>query len=297
MSAPSTRSAPTVRSSSRSRLSRLASRVGWAHRWPHLVLAPLALLWLMPVFMVLGLSLLPTNNPRTTFLNMLPETPSLSNYVEIWSQNPILQHVVNSMIITVPTVILVVLFGSLAAFGFAVLRIPFKTFWFLVLVLALVLPIPAVVVALFQVLQALGLYNQLGGLILAYSALGIPFATIIFRVSFKAIPGAMYEAAELDGASRWRIFLRIYLPLAKPAAAVVVIWQFMITWNEFLLPLVAIVDNSKKPLTLVPLAYQGIYLSQPGALFAILVLISVPVVVVFLATQRFLVAGLSGAVK
>ncbi len=292
-----TSASSTARIGLRSRLSRITSRVGWAQRWPHLILGPLALLWLSPVFMVVGLSLLPTNNPRTTFLNMFPETPSLSNYVEIWSQNPIMQHVVNSLIITVPTVALVVLFGSMAAFGFAVLRIPFKAVFFMVLVLALVLPIPAVVVALFQVLQALGLYNSLGGLILAYSALGIPFATIIFRASFRAIPGVLYEAAELDGASRWGIFRRIYFPLAMPAVAVVVIWQFMITWNEFLLPLVAIADNAKKPLTLVPLAYQGIYLSQPGALFAILVLISVPVVIVFLATQRFLVAGLSGSVK
>lgn len=269
----------------------------WKDRWPHLVLGPAAFLWLIPVFMVVGISLLPTNNPSTTFLNMLPETPSLSNYVNIWTQNPILQHLWNSILITIPTVVIVVVLGSMAAFAFAVLPVPAKPVWFIIMMLALVLPIPAVVVALFQVLQALGLYNRLLGLVLAYSALGIPFAMIVFRATFKAIPPAMFEAAELEGANRWRIYSRIYLPLAKPAAAVVIIWQFMITWNEFLLPLVAIVDNDLKPLTLVPLAYQGIYLSQPGALFAILVLISVPVIIVFLATQRFLVAGLSGAVK
>lgn len=75
------------------------------------------------------------------------------------------------------------------------------------------------------------------------------------------------------------------------------IWQVMLSWNEFLLPLVALADNDKKPLTLVPLAYQGVYMSQPGALFAVLVLISIPVVVVFLALQRFLVNGLAGSVK
>ncbi len=75
------------------------------------------------------------------------------------------------------------------------------------------------------------------------------------------------------------------------------IWQLMMTWNDFLLPLVAISDNDLKPLTLVPLAYRGIYLSQPGALFAVLVLISVPIVVVYLFIQRYLVNGLAGSVK
>jgi ABC-type glycerol-3-phosphate transport system permease component len=89
----------------------------------------------------------------------------------------------------------------------------------------------------------------------------------------------------------------MYLPLGKPALAVVAIWQTMMTWNDFLLPLVTLSDNNLKPLTLVPLAYRGIYLSQPGALFAILVLISIPVIALFVAVQRYLVNGLAGAVK
>lgn len=269
----------------------------WKGTWPHLILLPVLILWSVPLVMVVGLSMLPTNNPRTTWFNLVPETPALSNYGEIWSQNPILQHIINSVVITVPTVVLVVVFGSMAAFAFAKLNIPLKGGWFLVLLMALVLPIPSIVVAVFQILQTIGLYNTRTGLVLVYTAIGIPFATIIFRTGFAAIPHELFQAAQVDGARMWTIYRKIYLPLAKPMAAVVVIWQFMMTWNEFLLPLVSLNDNALKPLTLVPLAYQGIYLSQPGALFAILVLISLPVVLVFLATQRFLVEGLSGAVK
>jgi ABC-type glycerol-3-phosphate transport system permease component len=106
-----------------------------------------------------------------------------------------------------------------------------------------------------------------------------------------------YEAAEVDGANRWQIFWRIYFPLARPAISVVVIWQVMMTWNDFLLPLVSLSDDALKPLTLIPLAYQGVFLSQPGALFAILVVISLPVVVTFVFLQKYLVSGLAGAIK
>ena len=82
-----------------------------------------------------------------------------------------------------------------------------------------------------------------------------------------------------------------------PSTAVVVIWQFMVSWNEFLLPLVMLVDKSKAPLTRVPQIYSGSTFSQPGALFAVLVMITVPVVVVYLLMQRYMVKGLGGAVK
>ncbi|GGL30213.1 carbohydrate ABC transporter permease [Phycicoccus endophyticus] len=263
----------------------------------HLVLVPLAALWLVPIVMTLGLSLLPRSNPKTTALGLLPESPSLSNYVEIWQGNPILGHLLNSVIISVPSIALTILFGSMSAFALARLRVPLKAVIFGALTLALILPMSSIIVSTFKILQSLGLYNNLLGLVLVYTALGLPFAVIIIRTAFLAIPNETYEAALIDGANRWTIYWKLYLPLARPALSVVVIWQLMMTWNDFLLPLVTLSDNALKPLTLVPLAYRGTFLSQPGALFAILVLISVPIVAVFLAVQRYLVNGLAGAVK
>ena len=177
------------------------------------------------------------------------------------------------------------------------LKVPLRGVIFAALVLALVLPMSGIVVATFKILQAMGLYNNLAGLVLVYTALGLPFAVIIFRTSFQAIPHETYEAGVLDGANKWRIYWHVYLPLARPALAVVVVWQTMMSWNDFLLPLVTLEDNAVKPLTLVPLAYRGAFLSNPGGLFAVLVLISIPVVIVFLVTQRYLVNGLAGAIK
>lgn len=252
---------------------------------------------MVPVIMVIGLSLMPSADPTTTFFGIFPASPSLSNYVLVWEQNPILLHLVNSLLIAVPSVALVVVIGSMAAFALARLRVPLKALIFAALILALVLPMPGIVVATFKILQAIGLYDTLAGISLVYTALGLPFAVIIIRTAFLAIPYETYEAAVVDGANKWQIFWRIYFPLARPALAVVVIWQLMMSWNDFLLPLVSLSSNELKPLTLVPLAYRGIFLSQPGALFAVLVLISIPVVLVFLLIQRYLVNGLAGAIK
>ncbi|WP_214106037.1 carbohydrate ABC transporter permease [Acrocarpospora catenulata] len=266
-------------------------------RWEHAVLAPMAALWLIPIAMVIGMSLLPTSNPKTTAFGMFPAEPSLGNYVEIWTNNPILRNLINSALITVPSVLLVMLFGSMTAFALARLRVPLKAVIFGALTLALILPMSSIVVAVFKILQSMGLYNNLVGLVLVYTALGLPFAVIIIRTSFLAVPEELHEAASLDGASKFTVYWRIYLPLSRPALAVVAVWQCMSSWNDFLLPLVTLQDNELKPLTLIPLAYRGVFLSQPGALFAVLVLISLPIVVVFLAVQRYLVNGLSGAIK
>lgn len=263
----------------------------------HVVLGSMAILWMIPLIMVLGLSLLPSWNPRVTAFGMFPEDPSFSNYLQVWRENPVFQHILNSAFITIPTIIAVVAFGAMAAFSFAKLKVPGKGIFLGTLILALVLPISGIIVATYQILQGLGLYNNLLGLALVYTALGLPFAVIVIRTSFMAIPHDTYEAAKLDGASDWRILWTIYVPLAKPAISVVVIWQVMMTWNDFLLPLVSINDNALKPITLVPLAYQGTYLSQPGALFAILVLISLPVIITFIILQKQLVNGLAGSIK
>lgn len=266
-------------------------------RWLHAVLIPVAFLWMVPLLMVISWSLMPPENSQTTFFGMFPEQWSFKNYALIWSQNPILQHLVNSLLITVPSVILTSLFGAMAAFALARLKVPLKALIFGTLILALILPMSSIVVATYKILQSMSLYNNIAGLVLVYTALGLPFAVITIRTSYLAIPMETFEAARIDGCNYWQILWRMYLPLGKPALAVVAIWQTMMTWNDFLLPLVSLSDNRLKPLTLVPLAYRGIYLSQPGALFAILVLISIPVIALFVSIQRYLVNGLAGAVK
>lgn len=261
---------------------------------PDLVfLTLLTLVWLVPLAMMLAVSLTPSQLRALKFGGLLIGGVSLENYRHVFHDTPILQHLFNSIIITVTSVVLVVVIGSLAAYAFARMRFFAKEVWFYLLIVTLMLPVPALVVPIFHINKDLGLLNSYFGLILPYTALGVPFAIIVLRSFFETLPKDLEEAALLEGCSRFNIYLRIVMPLSWPALSVVVIFQFLTSFNEFILALVTIDRTELKPLTLVPLLYADAFLAHPGNLFAVLTIITIPVIVVYLAMQRFLVSGLS----
>lgn len=263
-----------------------------------IVLTALALLWLVPVIMMITVSLMPPDQRAPALGGLIVTNPSLYNYRLVWQDNPMLRHFANSLAITIPSVLIVVAVAAVAAFGFSRLRIPAKNLWFYLLLMTLMLPIPTLIIPLMQVARAFGLYNSYLGLILPYAALGIPFAIVILRSFFDNFPREIEEAAYLDGCTTFGVFTRIMLPLSLPALAVVVIWQFMVSFNEFILALVMIHTDILKPLPLVPLIYSGVYMARPGAIFAILAIMTLPVIVIYLVMQRWIISGLTaGAVR
>ncbi|MCY4145075.1 MAG: carbohydrate ABC transporter permease [Chloroflexi bacterium] len=258
----------------------------------------LALLWLVPILMMLVVSLMPPDQRAPRFGGLLIRGVSIQNYVTVFLDAPILQHFINSLAITIPSVALVVLISSLAAFALARLAFFARDLWFYLLIMTLMLPIPTLVVPIFQINKALGLLDSYLGLILPYTALGVPFAIVIFRSFFAGFLRELEEAAILDGCTPFGIYWRIMMPVSGPAVAVVIIWQFMTSWNEFILALVTMNSVETKPLTLVPLVYSGQFMMRPGPMFAILTLITLPVIVVYYLMQRFMVSGLTaGAVR
>jgi len=257
-----------------------------------------ALVWLVPVVMMLAVSFMPPNQRAPKFGGLLINGVSLDNYRTVFSDAPILRHLVNSLIIACSSVLLVVLFGSLAGYAFARLRIRWKETWFFLLISALMLPIPTMIVPLFQVNKTLGLLDNYLGLILPYAAFGTPLALIIFRSFFEGLPLEVEEAAKVDGCSKLGIYWRIVMPISWPAIAAVIIFQSMASFNEFVLALVTIDRNELKPMTLVPLMYSGQFMARPGVMFATLALITIPVLVIYVLMQRYLTRGMiTGAVK
>jgi ABC-type glycerol-3-phosphate transport system permease component len=257
-----------------------------------------ALLWLVPVAMMLAVSFMPPNQRAPKFGGLLINGVSLDNYRTVFSDAPILRHLMNSLIIACSSVLLVVLFGSLAGYAFARLRIRWRETWFFLVISALMLPIPTMVVPLFQVNKTLGLLDNYLGLILPYAAFGTPFALIIFRSFFEHLPVEVEEAAKMDGCSKLGIYWRIVMPISWPAIAAVIIFQFMASFNEFVLALVTIDRNELKPMTLVPLMYSGQFMARPGVMFATLALITIPVLIIYILMQRYLTRGMmAGAVK
>lgn len=262
------------------------------------VLTALALVWLIPIIMMVTVSLMPPDQRAPALGGLIVTQPSLYNYELVWSENPMLRYVFNSLAITVPSVLIVVLLAALAAYGFSRLRVPGGNLWYYMLIMTLMLPIPTLLVPLMQLARSFGIYNSYLGLILPYAALGIPFAIIILRNFFDNFPREIEEAAYLDGCTTFGVFTRIMLPLSLPALAVVIIWQFMVSFNEFTLALVMIHADALKPLPLVPLIYSGAYMARPGAIFAILAIMTIPVIFVYIVMQKWIISGLTaGAVR
>ena len=258
----------------------------------------LAVIWLVPIVMMLVVSVMPPDQRAPRFGGLLVNGFSLANYQTVFSDAPILRHYVNSFIITVGSVVLVVFGSSLAAYAFARLQFFAKEYWYYLLMITLMLPIPTLIVPIFQINRSLGLTDNYLGLILPYAALGAPFAMIILRSFFAAFPKEIEEAARLDGCSRFGIYWRVIMPLSWPALSVVVIFQFMTSFNEFILALVTIDTNGLKPLILVPLVYSGQFMTRPGPMFAVLTLTTIPVIAVYYFMQRYMVRGLtSGGVE
>ena len=256
------------------------------------------LLWLVPIAMMLSVSLMPPDVRSPSFGGIFLPRYSMYNYNLIFNEVPMFRYFLNSVAITVPSVLMVTFFSSLAAYAFSRLRFFGRDTWFLFLLLTLMLPSPTLVIPLFQISKTLHMYNTHWGLILPYTALGIPFAVIIFKSYFSSFPTDLENAAKIDGCGPWKIYRKIMLPLSTPSMSVVIIWQSMKSWNEFLLALVTIDKNSVKPLPLVPLIYSGQYMSRPGAMFAVLTVMTIPVLALYIFMQRYFMSGMtSGALK
>ncbi len=263
-----------------------------------LFVSALAIIWLIPIVMMLVVSFMPPDQRAPRFGGLLISGVSFDNYATVFNDAPLVQHFLNSLAVTIPSVILVVAISSLAAFALARLKFFARDLWFYLLIMTLMLPIPTLVIPIFQINKALGLNDTYLGLILPYTALGVPFAIVILRSFFAGFLKEIEEAAVLDGCTPFGIYWRIMMPVSWPSIAVVIIWQFMISWNEFILALVTMNSNQVKPLTLVPLVYSGQFMMRPGPMFAILTLITLPVIVVYYLMQRFMVSGLTaGAVR
>ena len=254
-----------------------------------ILLVILALLWLVPEAYALFLALTSdTLAHQFTLTNMWTalSTPELGQYF------------INSVVIAFSTVILVSVCASLCAYAISRLSFFGRTVLYAGLLLTLMMPATALAIPFFIINKTLHLFNNYLGLILPYSALGIPFALVILKNFFDTFPRELEEAAIMDGASVFRIFLFIVLPNTLSSLTVVIIWTFLNAWNEFLLALLIMTNDNMKTLSLAPLVFEGPYQFSEGALMAVLVLISIPAIVLYLALQKQLERGVqSGALK
>jgi raffinose/stachyose/melibiose transport system permease protein len=264
--------------------------------WIGLVIA--ALIWITPfIFMFLTSVKSPddiANNPAWS----LPTIWDWGNYAGAAQTGQIFQTGVNSLIIAVIKVPLGLFISALAAFSLSRLKFKWQRGLLGVIALGALIPVQVALGPLFSTMLNVGLLNSKLGLILPYLAFGVSYQIFILYGFFKAIPEDLDEAARLDGASNWRLFWQVILPLAKPALAALFILDFVSTWNEYPMALTLLQTQDQFTIPLGITNFQTQYGSNYGELNAYIIMSILPVLIVYLMFQRYFVQGaLSGAVK
>jgi raffinose/stachyose/melibiose transport system permease protein len=227
-----------------------------------------------------------------------PNHVAFDNYQRAWSEASVATALRNSAIVTVSSVLLSTAVACLASYAIA--RLPFagRTFWRLLFVGGLIVPVQLIMIALFITMRWLGVLDTLTSLVIVYTTFGIPLGVLVLVGFFAALPSELSEAAMIDGAYHLQTFLRIVLPLARSAIFTVMILNGVWIWNDFFIALVLTSNPSIQTLPLAILSFFGVYSSEWGLIFASVVIAALPVVALYLMMTKRFIAGLTaGSVK
>ena len=261
---------------------------------------PMALLAVSTVYPLIFTFNVSLKNRKDWIINRFAwaENPNFDNYSKAWEFAHIQDAVQNSVITTLGTVILLTLVCSMAAYAAGTMRFRFRGLLFTVVLMGMMVPIQVVMVPFFRTAADLNMLNSYQGLIIALTAFAIPFGTYMLTAYYTSIPRDIFEAAKIDGASTWQIYLRIALPLGRPAIATLAIINTLYAWNDLLIPLLIMQKREMRTMMVTIATLRGEHQADMP-LFAAAVLIGVvPVLLVFLVFQSQLTSGMTaGAVK
>jgi raffinose/stachyose/melibiose transport system permease protein len=228
----------------------------------------------------------------------LPIHPDFANYSQAWSQGDLLPAFGNSVLVTVVSVLVSGLFGSMAAYAVVRLRARHSGAIQAYFLLGLVVPGVVILIPVFVLLHEMRLVGTIGSVILPYCGFTIPLSFLIFVNFFRTVPAEVAEAAYVDGCSHFRTFWSIEMPLVRPAIATVAILNGVFVWNDFLLPLVIETKSSLYTLPVSIVSFFGTYSTAYGLVFASVILASAPMVLVYILLNRLFVEGITaGAIK
>jgi ABC-type glycerol-3-phosphate transport system permease component len=256
----------------------------------YVILVWLAIVTGFPLFWMIITSI---KERREVFGTFLPTTIDFSNYARVWTGLNLSDHLLNSVFVTGLTVTIVIVTVTLAAYAFARLEFPGRDIIFYIFLAAIMIPGHAILIPMFTFLKRIDLLNTLPGLSFSFLGGSIPFAIFLMRAFFKTLPSELGDAGRIDGCSEFGVFRHVYLPLARPGVATILIFQFVGTWNEFLFSTTFISDPDLK--TIQPAVYQAVgrYSVDYAALSSGLVMALIPIVAMYLLMQRQFIKGLT----
>lgn len=256
----------------------------------YLLLAVLSLMWIFPVIWII-LSAFKTNTDLYAFPpKFWPEPVTFEHFAQAFEKGNFGIYFLNSAIVTVSSTLLLLFINSMAGFALAKYRFKGDTILLVGFISTLMIPLEVIMIPIFKVISFLGLYNNLLSIIIPPAA--TPTGVFLLRQYLLSVPDELLEAARMDGASEWRIYSRIIVPLCKPILAVLAIFSFMWRWDDFLWPLIGISDPSQYTIQLALSNFIGEFNVDWGSLLAMSVVTMIPVFIVFLIFQRYFVSGM-----
>ncbi|GAA5210658.1 carbohydrate ABC transporter permease [Microbacterium kyungheense] len=269
-----------------------------ARRVPvNLLLIVLSILMIYPIVIIVITAFKP-NLEVLTNPTGLPQQPTFDNFVTSWVEADFTNLFANSILLTVVSMTIATIVAALASYAIVRAATRIGSGVYLLIAAGIFLPMQLALVPQFRVVRDLGLINNYAGVILIYIAGAIPFGVFLMAAFMRQVPKEIVEAATIDGAGYFQLFWKIFLPLARPAIATFWVLQGVGVWNDYLVPQLFLTDPGKRTLTTGVLYFKAQYLADWGNIMAAVLIMSLPILLIFIFAQRYFVSGLyAGAVK
>lgn len=258
----------------------------------HLFLICVAITCIFPLLWMVSSSL-KTQETIFTDMSLIPKEWHFENYVMAWSKGGFGRFFLNSLFYTTSVVLGIVMVASLAAYGFSRLKFPGKNFLFYTFMAAMMIPLPGSFVALYVLLNALHLRNTPIGYILAMINVGLSTSIFLLKTFFDKMPKELEDAARIDGCSKFGLWWHIALPLAKPVLAVVIVFNALNVWNEYILALIILDEHKYFPLQIALQKFQGEFVTSYPLLMAGLTITALPIILAYILMQKYIVKGVT----
>lgn len=261
-----------------------------------LLMIGVGLLFLYPVYVLVNLSL---KSPQeiAEASNKPPSALETENYEQAWNGASLGAAMLNSTIITVLSLLSLVVIGSLAAYFLARTKTRLSYGMYMLFLLGIILPFQLALVPLYRFMNDTGLLGSYTSMILFYSGLQVPFTIFLYTGFLRALPREYGDAALVDGATHLQSFRKVTFPLLRPVTGTVIILNAVFVWNDFLTPLIYLGGTPNETLPVVVYQFVGQYVTSWGYIFAAVVLASLPILIVFLALQRYVIKGFESGLK
>ncbi|GAA1194614.1 carbohydrate ABC transporter permease [Streptomyces hebeiensis] len=261
-----------------------------------LVMAAAAVAFLFPVYALVSMAM---KDPRQIAESPLapPAPPTLANFGDAWSSASLGPALVNSTVITVASLLLLIVLGSTGAYYLARRARGLGYGLYVLFLLGIVLPFQLGMIPLYKLVDSLGWLGTYQGMVLFYTGIQLPFTVFLYTGFIRALPQDYAQAALIDGCDHRQAFTRVVFPLLRPITGTVIILNAVFIWNDFFTPLLYLGGSDKETVPVGIFSFVGQYVSDYGLVFAGLVLAALPVLLVFLLLQRYVIKGFAGGLK